>query len=112
MDDAQEVATFDQYCSRRGVDSFAPMDAGMHSGRAHVSGAANRAAERLILNAHEVWMARREALRLEYAKRLADGSIRPPTRVERLRATARGEGEAAAAAQRLLDAMATQGGTG
>ena len=66
-----EVATYDQYCERRGVSSFAPIDAGMHSGRAHVSRQANRQATRLVLSSLAQWQEHRDALRIEYDQRCA-----------------------------------------
>ena len=50
---------------------------------------------------------RREALRKEYNEKVISGEIRPPTRIERLIATASGmdENESTQAARRILSKM-------
>ncbi len=57
--------------------------------------------------ADHAWQERRQALRREYAEQVARGAIRPPTRTERLLATAQGHPDNASvqAARRLLGRM-------
>ena len=54
------------------------------------------------LPAHARWQAERDELRVEYDELVKAGHVRPPTRLERLSATAKGTGEAAEAARRIL----------
>jgi hypothetical protein len=65
------------------------------------------AAIRRQASADQTWQQRRNALRNEYAELAAQGAVRPPTRTERLLATAQGhpDNDSVKAARRLLDKM-------
>ncbi len=102
-----EVATYDEYCAARGVDSFAPSEPSAHKFPNGVSGAAHR---RILARIHaegEAWQADRIRLRKEYDAKLASGEVRKPTRRESLERTAAGhpDNESVQAARRLLAKM-------
>ena len=80
-------------------------DAGNHSPRAHISGRANRAISKRMIDLAHALMIRRAELREQYRKELAEGTIREPTAIEHRIKTARGhpDNEATMAARRLLE---------
>jgi hypothetical protein len=57
---------------------------------------------RRILAIQAGWQAKRDEMRVRYDALVVAGELRPPTRLERLSATAKGTGAAAEAAQRIL----------
>jgi hypothetical protein len=81
-------------------------DAGNHSPRAHISGAANRAISKRTIERDQALMLRRAELREEYKKELAAGTIREPSATEQRIRVARGhpDNQSTMAARRLLEA--------
>jgi hypothetical protein len=80
-------------------------DAGNHSPRAHISGAANRAISKRTIERDQALILRRAELREEYKRELEAGRIREPTATEQRIRVARGHPDNAAtmAARRLLE---------
>lgn len=95
--------TFDQFSVSRGVQATAPSFPEAHRSEAKVSEPSKKAMMQRIAQAGAEWSAQREALRAEYESALQAGTIRQPTRIERLQEIAKGEGTAAEAARRVLE---------
>ncbi len=98
-----EVATFDEYAAKRGVPSSAPSFPEAHRAPGGVSKASAKAMAGRIAKASAAWQAQRASMLREYKAAVKAGTVRAPSRAERLTETARGEGPAAEAARRLLE---------
>lgn len=96
------VATEEEYLERHGVGLSALGEPAMHK----LPGVRESNRRRLIARQaglDHAWSERRAALRREYRERVAAGTVRPPTRQERMVAVARGheDRESVQAARRV-----------
>lgn len=97
-----DILTFDQFSAINGVPATPPDFPEMHRNPRRPSKASQRVMSRAIMKQMADWQASRDRLRNEYESRKAAGTVREPTRMERLARTAQGEGAAAEAARRIL----------
>ena len=97
-----KIMTFDEFSASRGVESFAPQYPEYHNPSANVSKPASKAAQKRLTQKLAEWQEKRDALRLVYRHLVDMHLIIPPSRKDRLIAIAKGTGEQAAAAQRIL----------
>lgn len=100
------VEDFEAFATRHGASRGDIGEAGLHKSHTRIS---QKQWARKVQAADErnaAVIERRDELRREYAAAIARGEIRPPTRRERLRATADGhdDNESVQAARRLLAA--------
>lgn len=98
-----DILTFDQFSAVNGVPATPPDFPEMHRNPRRPSKASQREAARRISAQLSYWQASRDRLRNEFESRKAAGTVREPTRKERLTRTAQGEGTAAEAARRILE---------
>ena len=97
-----QALTFDEYAAQRGVSRTAPSFPESHRAAGGVSKPTVKAKAAQISQALSEWQQKRNALKAEYDAAMQRGEIKQPDRLSKLEQTAQGEGEAAAAAQRLL----------
>jgi soluble lytic murein transglycosylase-like protein/GNAT superfamily N-acetyltransferase len=100
---ASEILTFDQYAARNGLRDYG--EAGTHNPLGHLSSAQKRRIEQETskrLAEHKVLQ---DELRQRYQNDVAAGSVRPPGRIEKLIAQAKGhtDNKSVQAARRLLE---------
>ena len=101
-----EILTEEQYLERHGLGMAALGDVSLHRQPGgtpkSIAAAAKRQSQR-----DYAWQRARERLRQEYAEKVAEGSVRPPTRHERLRRAASGnpDNPSTQAARRVLARM-------
>ncbi len=104
-DSAVWVCTYDEYCIAHGVSTFVPCYAEYHNGAAHMSGVSKRRAAKRLESELDSWARSRMTLSKKYQEQVVLGTVRPPTRLEKLTKTAKGTDEAAKAAQRIIERM-------
>jgi len=99
-----EVATEEDYLAARGCGMSGLGEFSLHRYPRRLSGSAQKAATRVLVQGMENWQSRRDQLRNEYRERVAKGEVRQPTRMEKLTRIASGDPENSAvqAAKRIL----------
>ena len=98
---------FEQFATAHGAPLADMGDAGTHKRSRRQSDKQWARMMRPVNEQADALLARRDALRTEYADAVECGDVRPPTRMERLRAKAAGHPDNAAtqAARRILARM-------
>lgn len=101
-----EVLTFEQFAIREGAGTGDMGEAGLHKTSRRFSPKQVAKMVRTQWERDVQWQARRDAARDAYDAAVAEGTIRPPTRWERLEAAATGhpDNESVQAARRILAA--------
>lgn len=99
-----ETIDCETYLAMHGASRQSIGDAALHKNKGKSDRAWSAAVDRQAAKDRELCK-RREALRLEYAAKVAVGEIRPPTRIETLQQIAAGHPDNAAtiAARKLLE---------
>ena len=99
-----KIMSESEYLERAGAGLAALGDAALHRQPGSTQKQRDARARRQALRDLD-WQTLRARLRLEYAAAVADGRVRPPTRLERLRKTAAGhpDNPSVQAARRLLE---------
>jgi len=94
----------EQYLSSNGASRQSIGEAALHKNRGRLSDKSWRRIVKAQLIKDVALLAKTEALREEYLKKIADGTVRPPSRIEKLIMTASGHKDNAAtkAARRIL----------
>lgn len=97
-----DVMTFEEFATRNGAGRADLGDPGLHHSAGNVSAKVWARKQRAQAEKDAQWQARRDALRVEFARLIETGVVREPSGQERLQEEARGEGPAAEAARRVL----------
>lgn len=101
------VQTFEQFATANGAHRGDMGDAGTHKRSRRQSDKQWQRMLRPVNEQADALLARRDALRMQYAEAVERGDVRPPTRLERLQAAAAGHPDlpATQAARRILARM-------
>ena len=101
------VQTFEQFATANGAHRGDMGDAGTHKRSRRQSDKQWQRMLRPVNEQADALLARRDALRTQYADAVERGDVRPPTRLERLQAAALGHPDlqATQAARRILARM-------
>lgn len=101
---ARKVLTEEEYLSAKGYGAQGVGDVALHKGRQRTQRQQNRMTDK-YLNDMRSYSSKREQLRQEYRTLVSKGKITPPSNIERLFRTARGnsDNESVRAARRVLE---------
>lgn len=101
--EAVQIMTFEEYAARKGYGTLSYSEVALHKQPGATQKEIKKRANQEWEKSKE-WQKQRDKLKEEYNQKIVSGEIRPPTRIEQLIATAKGqeENESVQAARRLL----------
>lgn len=101
---ARKVLTEEEYLSVKGYGAQGIGDVALHKGKQRTQRRQNRLTDKYLNDMHS-YSSKREQLRQEYRTLVSKGKITPPSCIERLFRTARGnsDNESVRAARRVLE---------
>ena len=107
-----EVLSFEQYAALKGCSRANLGEAGLHKAHTRIS---RKQWDGMVKKQSEKdgeWLVNWNRLRREYEDEVTRGTIRPPSRIDRLRITAAGhpDNDSTQAARRILKKIETQEG--